>query len=36
MTGLLKEIPENDPLKVAEQKFIIDAAIARIRNNPAP
>jgi NADH:ubiquinone oxidoreductase subunit E len=34
MTRLLKEIPANDPLKVAEQKAIIDQAIAENRERP--
>jgi len=31
MNGHSKEIPENDPLKVAEQKSIIDQAISESR-----
>lgn len=34
MTRLLKEIPENDPLKTAEKKNIIDQAIADNRERP--
>jgi NADH:ubiquinone oxidoreductase subunit E len=34
MTRLLKEIPENDPLKQAEQKSIIDQAIAENKQRP--
>ena len=34
MTRLLKEIPENDPLTVADQKHLIDQAIAENRERP--
>ena len=34
MTRLLKEIPENDPLKVAEKKAIVDEAIAENQARP--
>ncbi|HSK86774.1 MAG TPA: hypothetical protein VK880_00350, partial [Anaerolineales bacterium] len=34
MTRLLKEIPENDPLKVAEQKAVIDQAILENKERP--
>ena len=34
MTRLLKEIPENDPLKIAEKKIIIDRAIAENKERP--
>jgi NADH-quinone oxidoreductase subunit E len=34
MNGHSKEIPENDPLKVAEQKSIIDQAISENRPRP--
>jgi NADH-quinone oxidoreductase subunit E len=34
MTRLLKEIPENDPLKIAEKKIIIDQAIAENKERP--
>jgi NADH-quinone oxidoreductase subunit E len=34
MTRLLKEIPKNDPLTVADQKHLIDQAIAENRERP--
>ena len=34
MTSLLREIPYNDPLKVAEQKATIDHAIAENKDRP--
>jgi len=34
MTSLLREIPYNDPLKVAEQKAIIDNAITQNKERP--
>ena len=34
MTSLLREIPYNDPLKIAEQKAIIDNAIAQNKERP--
>ncbi|HUE98358.1 MAG TPA: NAD(P)H-dependent oxidoreductase subunit E [Anaerolineales bacterium] len=34
MTRLLKEIPENDPLRIAEQKTIIDQVIAENKERP--
>jgi NADH:ubiquinone oxidoreductase subunit E len=34
MTHLLKEIPANDPLKIADQKVIIDQAIAENKLRP--
>ena len=34
MTSLLREIPYNDPLKVAEQKAIIDNAIIQNKERP--
>jgi NADH-quinone oxidoreductase subunit E len=34
MNRVLKEIPENDPLRVAEQKSIIDLAIAQNKDHP--
>ena len=34
MTRLLKEIPENDPLQVADQKNVIDLAITENRERP--
>ncbi|WP_345352053.1 hypothetical protein [Candidatus Villigracilis affinis] len=34
MTQLLKEIPATDPLSIAEQKLIIDAAITENKDRP--
>mgnify|MGYP001559496492 CR=1 FL=1 len=34
MTGMLKEIPTNDPLNIAEQKSIIDNAIVNNKERP--
>ncbi len=34
MTSILKEIPINDPLKIAEQKAIIDNAISENKERP--
>jgi NADH:ubiquinone oxidoreductase subunit E len=34
MTRLLKEIPENDPLKAEDLKLLIDKAIAENKNRP--
>jgi len=34
MTRLLKDVPENDPLKAADQKNMIDRAIAENRERP--
>jgi len=34
MTSLLREIPYNDPLKIAEQKAIIDNAIIQNKERP--
>jgi len=34
MTGMLKEIPTNDPLNIAEQKTIIDRAIINNKERP--
>ena len=34
MAHVLKEIPVDDPLKVADQKIIIDQAIAENRDRP--
>ena len=34
MTSLLREIPYNDPLKIVEQKTIIDNAIEQNKERP--
>ena len=35
MNRVLKEAPENDPMRVAEQKLIIDQAVAENKERPA-